>query len=47
MSDLHALPSTGLTLTAGQAACTALDVAANIATAHFSPPPGPAPTCRS
>ncbi|WP_405020903.1 carbon-nitrogen hydrolase family protein [Kitasatospora sp. NBC_00070] len=33
MSDLPALPSTVLTLSAGQAACAALDIAANVATA--------------
>ncbi|MFB6711819.1 carbon-nitrogen hydrolase family protein [Streptomyces sp. NPDC056178] len=33
MVDLHALPSAPLTVAAGQAACVALDVAANAATA--------------
>ncbi|BFV55282.1 carbon-nitrogen hydrolase family protein [Kitasatospora sp. CMC57] len=33
MSDLHALPAAALTLGAGQAACVALDVATNVATA--------------
>ncbi|GAA1158516.1 carbon-nitrogen hydrolase family protein [Kitasatospora gansuensis] len=33
MNDLHALPSAGLTLTAGQAPCAALDIPANVATA--------------
>lgn len=33
MSDLHALPTTDLTLTAGQAGCVPLDIAANVATA--------------